>query len=142
MSYAMVIKASGEARMVEFPTEDKLDWYYETIGCDCIDIVNPYQIEKIGKENGLKSLVGKFCIIVDDEGLLKEEPKINVIASLLYGYDSHGQGLFGDVIIAQNKETDDGIETVGLEPNDMMLLQTAINGVIEEHNKGREQKNG
>ena len=131
----LLIRADGIAEAVDFPVEDKLNWYYEKLGCDYIDIVHPYGIDEIAETYNLKSLLGKFCIICDDEALLKAEPKVNVIASLLYGVDDHGQPLCGDVLIAKDEETEDGIECVGLDDAEMMLLQVCINSLIEKHNE-------
>ena len=129
------IRANGMADIVDFPENDKLDWYYKMIGCDCIDIVTPYGVDNIAKMYDLKSIIGKFCLIVDDEGLLKENPEVNPIASLMYGIDDHGQAQFGNVLVGVNKPTEDGIETVGMTDNELMLLQVCINSLIERHNE-------
>lgn len=115
--------------------EEKLGRYYELIGCDCIDIVTPYGLEDIAKAAGLSHLVGKFCMVVDDEALLKENPKVNAMASLLYGVDLHGQPLCGSVLVAKNQATDDGIETVGLNQLDIMQVQSVINALVAVHNE-------
>lgn len=132
---ALLIRTDGIGEIMDFPEKAKLDWYYEQIGCDYIDIVRPYGIDRIAEKHGLKSLPDKFCMIVDDEALLKAEPKINVIASLLYGADDHGQAICGDVLIAKNQFTEEGVDSVGMDENDMLLLQSAINGLIEMHNE-------
>lgn len=134
---ALVIRANGMAEFVEFPKkdEDKLGFYYDTLDIDCIDIVKPYGMEEVAKMYDLKSLLGKFSLVVDDEALLKEEPKLNVIASLLYGVDSHNQPLFGDVMVVKDEETEDGIDSVGMSDGEAMLLQVAINSLIDMHNE-------
>lgn len=131
---SLLIKTNGAVELVDFPEENKLNWYYEQIGCDCIDIVSPYGLEEIAETYDLRSLLGKFCIICDDEALLKEKPEVNVIASLLYGVDSHGQPLCGNVLIAKNEYTPEGVDSVGLEDVDLFLMQAAINSLIEMHN--------
>ena len=131
----LLIKANGISEIVEFPEKDKLGWYYETLGCDCIDIVAPYGVDEIAKKHDMRSIIGKFCLVVDDEGLLKDEPVVNPIASLMYGCDIHGQALFGDVLVGANLETVDGVETVGLTDNDMWLLQVSVNALIDQHNE-------
>lgn len=56
---------NGQARVAVIP--DTLEGYYEAVDCDCIDIV----ARKIG---------GKyFEIVCDDEGLLKDNPKVSGI---------------------------------------------------------------
>lgn len=131
----LLIRPNVLTETVEFPEKEKLGWYYETIGCDCIDIVAPYGVDGIAKMYNLESIVGKFCLVVDDEGLLKEKPEVNPIASLMYGCDDHGQVLCGNVIVGANKNTDDGIETVGMSDSDLMLLQVCINSLVDRHNE-------
>ena len=132
---AVLIRVNGFVTVEDFPYEEKLQWYYKKIGCDCIDIVKPYGIETVVDMYGLKAYMDKFCLIVDDEGMLKDNPKVNPIASLLYGADDHGQVLFGDVLVAKDEETEDGIETVGLDDSEVMLLKAAMNTLIEMHNE-------
>lgn len=81
------------------------------IDCDCIDIVHA------------KNLKEPYCLVVDDEGLLKEEPEMNLVASYLYGALDHGQPLCGDAIIMKDRFTDDGIDTVGLDDEDLEYLR-------------------
>lgn len=125
--------------VVDFPqtddTGEKLDWYYQTIDCDCIDIVRPYGLENMAADAGLDALIGAYALVVDDESLLKAEPKVNPIASLLYGSDLHNQPLFGKVLVAKNQARDDGIETVGLNNTDVMQIQATINALITVHNE-------
>lgn len=135
MAKGLLINPNGIAEVMDFPEKDKLEWYYEMVDCRCIDIVNAYGLEDIAKEYKLESLLGKFCIVVDDEGLLKEKPEINVIASLIYGCDQHGQAIVGNALIAKNEVTEDGIETVGMTDADVLLLQAGINALISRHNE-------
>ena len=80
------------------------------INCDTIDIVHAI------------NLPDPYCMVVDDEGLLKNEPLVNPIASYLYGFLTHGQPICGDVIIMKDKHTPDGIETVGLTKDDLSVV--------------------
>lgn len=140
---ALLINPTGLIEIVEFPEKDKLDWYYKMLDCSCIDIVNPYGIDEVVETYDLKGLKGKFCLICDDEGLLKEDPQMNPIASLLYGMDVHNGVLCGKVLVACNEYTDDGIDSVGMTENDVFLIRAAINSLIEFHNEkvkhGRDQ---
>lgn len=133
---AVVFKANGLAMVVDFPEgEDKLHWYYDTIGCRCIDIVKPYGLEQVAKMYDLKAYLDKFSMVVDDEGLLVDEPQVNVVASLLYGADDHGQVLCGDVLIVKDEETEEGIDSVGLNDAEVNMLFAAVNSLIEMHNE-------
>lgn len=133
----IVIRTNGIAEVVDFPQGDvgeKLKWYYSLLGCDCIDIVHPYGLEEAAKKLDLKAYLRGFSMVVDDEALLKDKPEVNVIASLLYGVDSHGQPLCGDVLVAKDQETEDGIETVGMTDKEVTMLHVAINCLIAMHN--------
>lgn len=96
----------------------------KSIDCDCIDIVHAVNLED------------PYCMVVDDEFLLKERPHLNLVASYLYGALEHGQPICGDVIIMKDKHTPDGIETVGLNEDDLNKLlaylysDTTYNNVI------------
>jgi len=139
MKKGMLINPSGFVEMVEFPTElpveERLRWYYDVLGCDLVTFVQPYGLEAIAKEYGLKSYIGKYCMICDDEALLKEQPHANPVASLLYGVLNHGQPLFGKVLVAKNEETIDGMDTVGLDEEDAKALMVSIDTLISGYNE-------
>lgn len=101
---AVVLNTVGVPyEVTEFKGKERgLDFYYDLLECRCIDF--PYA----------KRLPNKYCLVVDDEGLFKEEPIVNPIASALYGMDEHGQPIVGKAMIAKNNPTEDGLETVGL----------------------------
>lgn len=130
----VLIRENGMAEVMNFPEADKLEWHYEQIRCRCIDIVRPYGLMKLFEEAGLKE-ASEYSLVVDDEALLKDQPEINIIGSLLYGADEHGQPLCGTVLIAKDEMTDDGIDTVGLEDGEVKILFAAINELIAEHNE-------
>ena len=132
---ALLVHPAGMVEEVIFPKEDKLEWYYQQLSCDCIDIVRPYGLEAVANMYDLKSLLGKFSLVVDDESLLKPKPEVNPIASILYGCDDHGQPLFGKVLIVKDEETEDGIESVGLDDSELALMRASINSLVEMHNE-------
>ena len=80
------------------------------IDCDYIDIVHAVNLPE------------PYCMVVDDEALLKEEVYINPLASYLYGADEHGQPICGDVILMKDKITPDGVATVGLDEDDITKI--------------------
>lgn len=78
---------NNEAKMVE---ANGLDDYYKLIGCRTIDIIH----RRIGDV--------EVEIVIDDEGALVDNPKISAI-------DITGQpALFGNLLIASGRVTDDG----------------------------------
>ena len=68
----------------EVEIKDELDEYYELLNCSTIDIVS----RKIGRK--------WFDIVCDDEGLLKQNPKISAIDNL------GSPMLVGNLIILHN----------------------------------------
>lgn len=87
-----------------------LDEYYDLIECDCIDIVT----RKVGDTY--------FDIICDDEGLLKDSPRVSAV-------DMHcNPMLVGNLIFSH---TDDG-ETVGITDDEIEFLKEHIGLAISE----------
>lgn len=115
------LNTNGLVMAYELP-EEKENYIalQKSIDCDCIDIVHPV------------NLPYPYCLVVDDEGLLKAEPQINLVASYLYGMLEHGQPLCGDCIIMKDKETNYGLETVGLEEKDFIELSTLFTNRLSE----------
>jgi hypothetical protein len=115
-TYAILLDSNKTPQVIEFTaeqdTDKRLDYFYETIGCEYIDIVH----------TSLKDT----CIVVDDEGLYKEPLEINVIASLLYGYQVHGQPIVGKGLLTAEICTMNGAECVGFEKNAADALAAAL----------------
>lgn len=94
------LEPTGRIGIVEIEGNKMQGWYKE-IDCDLVEIVRA------------KNLPEPYVIICDEEFLLKGEPVLNPIASVLYGIRDHGQPICGTVLIGKDRFTDDGIETVG-----------------------------
>lgn len=101
MSKAIVIKTDGTIRIIDAPDDPGWMWMRDNIGCEWIEFVRP------------RRLPAGFVMVVDEEGLLKEN-KFNCHGSYLYEYEKHGQPIVGDVMILKEVETDDGMNCVGL----------------------------
>lgn len=112
---ALKLYPNGLTSVVEMPKRNYLfQSMQEVIGCDCVEIVN-------------SAILGeKYCMVCDEEFLLKNKPVVNPIASYLYGMKEHGQPLCGDVLVMKNKFTPDGIDTVGLENEDLAYIHGLI----------------
>lgn len=100
---AILLKETGEIEIIDVPEDKGLQFYYQNINCDLITIVNAMYLGK------------KYSLVADDEGLLKAEPKVNMLASILYGYLQHGEYLVGNVLVMKDEFTDEGLDTVGLD---------------------------
>lgn len=103
------------------------DWYKE-IGCELVEFAHsPY-------------LPDNISLIFDEEYLLKEERKINVPASVLFGALDHNHPIMGNVLIGLDVQTDDGTVTVGFDDgvhNVMNMLVTVIQEKLEAYNMGK-----
>ena len=87
MKMLMLDVVNKDVKMVE---ANGLDDYYKLIGCRCIDIIH----RRIGDV--------EVEIVLDDEGLLVENPKPSAIS-----VDGTPM-LFGNLLIASGRVTDDG----------------------------------
>lgn len=85
MGKAILAKPGEPLQVIDFV--DELEFYYEHLGCDLIDIVRG----------------GDYLIIVDDEGLFVRDPQLNEAASVLYG-----SPLFGAALIVKEGYSETG----------------------------------
>lgn len=110
---------------VKFGVVHGLEDMYREIGCDTIDITT----RKIG---------GKvFDIIVDDEGLLKEDPQISAVYKRKDG--SCEPALVGTLIICSHDEEGN---TIDISLEDHMLLCDRIRIiVVEDRETGKRHEN-
>ena len=88
----------------------ELEDYYRLIGCDCIDIV----ARKIGNKY--------FEIICDDEGLLKENPRISAVDKNMK------PALIGNLLIAGPVDEDG--ELTSLSDEDISIIKDNILSAI------------
>lgn len=120
MRKTILLKPIHDYEVLNFKND--LDFYYDKIECDCIDIVSPYVMNDMSKKFKSKH----FCLIVDDEGLLVQNPKMNVIASMAYG-----NRICGNVLVCREKMTPDGVITIGLTDDDINVFFKTVQGVID-----------
>ena len=115
-------------KVLDYDTKgDNLSFFYKHLECDCIDIVRAYAISE---NPALKDI----CLVVDDEGLFKEKPTVNTLASLLYGVLEHGQPIVGNVLVCKDFHTPDGTETVGLTDGDIIALDLVLRKLVKKYN--------
>lgn len=100
----MFLITAEETKVVK---ASELEDYYRLIGCDCIDIV----ARKIGDKY--------FEIICDDEGLLKENPRISAIDK-----NKMKPALVGNLLIAG--PTDEDGELTSLTDKDIELIKNNL----------------
>lgn len=117
---ALKIYPTGLVAKIELPNaEYQFQRMQLAVSNDCRDI----DIKDILDSLELK----EYCLIFDDEFLLKGKAILNPIASYLYGYQEHGQPLCGNVLVMKNYFTpEEEIDTVGLSDEDVNIIQNFI----------------
>ena len=79
-----------------------LDWLYKQIGCRIVQMVQ-IPADVFGRDD--------IILMVDEEGLLKEDPHGNLVASVLCG-----QTIVGNAVLLRVGETEDGdLDWMGLK---------------------------
>lgn len=93
------------------------------------------------KPIGLKE---PLCMIVDDEGLLKNRP-FNPIASSLYGFQFHGHPIVGVAVIMKDEYVNGGRDIVGLSDDEASRIHKEFSEIAKpfkqmmKHMKGDTQ---
>jgi len=72
-----------------------------------------------------RGLDDPYCMIVDEEGLLKNLP-LNAVGSILYGTAEHGCPIVGDILIMQDGFRDGEPDIVGLDDQDAEFLSEML----------------
>lgn len=106
----IVITAKYEVRVQEF-SEPAYQSIGEAVG-GWIEVVHPVQLGR------------PYCMVVNEEGLLRNLP-MNVLGSFLYGTDTHGSPIVGDIVLLREGINSDGeYDLLGLTEQDIKHLCT------------------
>ncbi len=105
----------------------------ELIGnhCDIYECVEPKRLyTKLNMYNSPITVAGRcVCMLVDEEGLLKEnEP--NLVASYLYETDIHQNPIMGNVLFVGKKWVNDGIDFCGIEDSICQSLENKLKNIV------------
>lgn len=87
-----------------------LQFYYKAIDCSCIQIVRPWREQ---------------CMIVDEEFLLKHEPQLNIIASILAN-----ENICGNVLICKEGVRNGEPDLIGFTMPEAFASVMAINQIV------------
>ena len=79
---------------------------------DHIEVVRPINLKR------------PYVLLCAESGLLKDMP-LNLVASYLYGMQTHGNPIVGDVIIMR----EDGINLLGLEDLELLRVQAQMSAL-------------
>lgn len=72
-----------------------------------------------------RRLAAPYCMIVDEEGLLKGYG-LNLVGSYLYETDKHGQPIVGTIVLMKDGYRDGEPDIVGLDDSDIDTLAADI----------------
>ena len=100
MEYIVKLNTNGSTEIVEKPSSLQADWYSKQIGCDYFEIVRPINCE--------------WTLLVDEEGLLKDSPQLNIHASKMYGTFEHNQPIVGTALLMKEGFVDGSPDLIGL----------------------------
>lgn len=104
------ITPEGEFSYINVDREDLLQTCYREIGCSIIETVR------------LVSL-GGYLMIVDECGLLKEDPKLNALPWHWYSYRHPSFPIVGTVLIGREDLVDGEPDVVGLYDYDVEFFK-------------------
>ena len=115
MKYVFVLKSGTlDFEKVEYTNKEvteRLEWYKDKIGCDWVEVVQ------------LPRFIPNSCLIVDEDGLLKKDPEINYIASLLYDTPVHGNPIAGNAVLCSQKYGINGVDTTDFDADTAALIE-------------------
>lgn len=107
-SNGIVIETSGRMYVSEYGEP-----LYKTVGRTVggyIEIVRP------------RRLPGEYCMLINEDGKLIGLP-INVVGSSLYGYESHGDPIMGDIVLMKEGIRNGDPDIIGLTETDIRCLR-------------------
>ena len=119
MSKYVLLKNDGNVEVKELEEKLELETMYDWIGCDFIEIGQSIINDKM--DCSVK-------LVFDEDFLLKNEPQVNKIASLLFGYGIlHDEVLCGNVLIAKDVLNEEGEpELSGFNDGEIKKLESII----------------
>lgn len=107
-----------------------LKFYYSMIGCRSIEIVRPFRGTRIERQ----------IMVIDEEGRLRNNPRMNVLASIIAG-----QPLYGNVLIAKEDMRNGEPDICGFDRQSAENIITSLrfalqaSGCFEETEEGDEE---
>ena len=111
----LVITTKFEMRVQEF-SEPAHRSIGEAVG-GWIEVVHPVRLGR------------PYCMVVNEEGLLRNLP-MNILGSYLYGTDTHGSPIAGDIVLLREGINSDGeYALLGLTEQDIEYLSNMVSTV-------------
>jgi len=72
------------------------------------------------------------CMLIDEEGLLKEHPRLNVVGSYLYETDKHENPIVGNILFVGGVDSDGEPSFCGLSESTFSRLKWQLESIAEE----------
>lgn len=111
MTTVLLITTDDKFKTIEY--ENSLDFLYKHIETDIVQVMRPHGLQRIG---GLNE---KFIMIVDEESLLKPNPKLNFYASTFCGTFIYGNA----IIVKENYDDFEGLEKEDHEQISLAMMK-------------------
>ena len=115
--YALKLKIDGQIELIEMPKDPHYTWYPSQIGCEWMEIVRPIN--------------SPYTLVIDEEGLLKEEHFINPHASVMYGFLKHRQPIVGEALLLIEKPSPEGPELTGFTKEEALCIKDGLDTQTE-----------
>lgn len=134
-----IIKISTDLEMTihEFPTGthgEQNDYLRGLIGenCELYEHVMPARLyTELHHQNRPTKVKGQcVSMLIDEEGLVKEGMKPNLIGSYIYETEKHGYPIMGNILFVGEEWTGDGIDFCGIEESVFKKLELQLNNMI------------
>lgn len=114
MAYIIRLNTDGTTEIIKMPAFlDDMEWFADKIGCEWVERVRPRYYN--------------HTLLVDEEGLLKQHPKLNVLASKMYGTFEHCQPIVGNALLI--KESGYPPEFVGFSYDEAKSLKDQMDSI-------------
>ena len=104
----IVIETSGRMYVSEYG-EPLCKTVGRTVG-GYIEIVRPYRLPR------------PYCMLINEDGKITDLP-INEVGSSLYGYESHGDPIVGDIVLMKEGLYNGEPDIIGLTETDIRYLR-------------------
>ena len=133
MKKMVLVTTDCEVSVIDFPVEKSGDYmeelrgFYKAINCDCIEVVHARYLNPMMNEKN------KLVMVVDEEGFINAK-KFNIVGSLFYGSQEHGQPIVGDILIMTEENSFDGPNLAGLEEDRAEAVAAQIRAIIDNFN--------
>jgi hypothetical protein len=128
------ISTDNELTVHDFPEKDTARTLAELIGngCEYLEMVRPMRLyTELHMESRVSDEPGAaVAMLVDESGLLKEDSKINIVGSWLYGSDRHGSPIVGNILFVGQRWINMGVDYCGIQDEAFNDLEAKLKNIV------------